>query len=143
MTTILPLQQGLFENDEGGTPRLLANRCPDCDRMFFPRRSFCGVCGSPKLHDVKLAGRGTVLCFSLIDRKPKLAVIDPPYVQAEVVMPEGVHVFTVLDQCAPPEVRIGMHVEMYVAEVNAPSGEGKALAYKFRPATAHMQGGVA
>jgi uncharacterized OB-fold protein len=45
MSTIPPLQEGLFENDEGGTPRLLANRCPACDRVFFPRRSYCGQWG--------------------------------------------------------------------------------------------------
>lgn len=143
MTTILPLQQGLFENDERGSPRLLANRCTDCDRVFFPRRAFCGKCGSPKLQDVSLSGHGKVYGYSLIDRKPKIAVIDPPYVQAEVAMPEGVHVFTVLDQCAPSDVCIGMEVEMYVDEVNAPGGEGKALAYKFRPSASHAQGGAA
>ena len=37
------------------------------------------------------------------------------------------------------DVRIGMEVEVYVDEVPAPSGEGKVLAYKFRPA----QGGAA
>lgn len=141
MTTIPPLQQGLFEPDAAGHPRLLANRCPACNRAFFPRRSYCGQCGAPGLQDLPLAGRGQVHSFSLIDRKSKIAVIDAPYVQAEVRMPEGVHVFTVLDQCAAAEVRIGMDVEMYVGEVNAPGGEGKALAYKFRPVAA--QGGAA
>ena len=139
MRTIPPLQEGLFENDEGGTPRLLANRCPACDRVFFPRRSYCGRCGSPGLEGLRLAGRGELYSYSLIDRKPRLAVIDAPYVQAEVAMPEGVHVFTVLEQCQPADLRVGQQVEMYVGEVNAPSGEGKVLAYKFRP----VQGGAA
>jgi uncharacterized OB-fold protein len=136
MTTHPPLQQGLFEPDTSGTPRLLASRCTACARVFFPVRTYCGKCGASGLQQLQLGGRGRIHSFSVIDRKPKLAVIDAPYVQAEVVLPEGVHVFTVLDQCAPCEVRVDMEVEMYVGEVNAPTGGGKALAFKFRPVTA-------
>lgn len=133
MTSILPLQQGLFEAADGGSQRLIANRCSHCQRVFFPRRAYCGVCGATGLQDLRLAGRGKVYSFSIIDRKSKVSVIDPPYVQAEVAMPEGVHVFTVLDHCKTADVRIAMEVEMYVDEVPAPGGAGKVLAYKFRP----------
>lgn len=139
MSTIPPLQEGLFENDAAGVPRLLANRCAACDRVFFPRRSYCGQCGGADLQPLQLAGRGRVYSHSLIDRKQKIAVIEPPYVQAEIAMPEGVHVFTVLDQVKPGAVQVGMDVEMYVGEVNSPAGEGKVRAYKFKPA----QGGSA
>jgi uncharacterized OB-fold protein len=134
MTTTLQLQQGLFEHGPEGAPRLLASRCAACDRVFFPRRAYCGQCSASGLEAITLAARGQVHSFSVIDRKQKIAVVNPPYVQAEVRMPEGVHVFTVLDQCGTADVRIGMEVEVYVDEVPAPSGEGKVLAYKFRPA---------
>lgn len=133
MSMVPPLQKGLFKFTEDGLPRLLANRCTHCDRIFFPRRTFCGQCCAPDLQDIELSARGRVHCFSLIDRKPKAAVIEPPYLQAEVAMPEGVHVFTVLDHCTASDVHIGMEVEVYVDEVNAPGGSGKAMAYKFKP----------
>ena len=129
------LQKGLFEFEADGIAHLLANRCNECDLTFFPRRVFCGCCGSSSLIVFKLSRAGRVYGFSRVDRKPTYAVIDAPYIEAEVTLPEGVSVFTVLDQCEPFDVYIGMEVEMYVSEVNSPKGDGQVLAYKFRPAS--------
>lgn len=133
-----PLQEGLYATIDGEL-RLMGNTCDACNCVFFPRRQYCGRCSSPVLRDHALSRNGTLHAFSLIDRKPKLAVIDPPYVQAQVEMPEGVHVFTVMGDCEYTQLRIGMPVEMYVGEVPAPSGEGTVGAYMFRP----MSGGGA
>lgn len=131
MPNLPPLQEGLYAAIDG-EPRLMANTCDACARVFFPRRQYCGRCSSPALRDHPLSRRGSLHAFSLIDRKPKLAVIEPPYVQAEVAMPEGVHVFTVLGGCDYAQLRIGMPLEMYLTEVPAPGGEGKVEAYMFR-----------
>lgn len=138
-----PLQRGLFEFGADGLAHLLANRCNQCDLVFFPSRVFCGRCGSSALAGLNLSRVGKVYGFSFIDRKPTYAVIDAPYIQAEVTMPEGVRVFTVLDQCALSDVSVGMEVEMYVGEVSSPKGDGKVLAYKFRPAAVSATGGSA
>ncbi|MBB3009899.1 MULTISPECIES: Zn-ribbon domain-containing OB-fold protein [Cupriavidus] len=132
MPEIPPLQEGLYA-DVDGVPRLLASRCDACDRLFFPRRQYCGRCSSPALRDLALSAHGTLHAWSLIDRRPKLAVIDSPYVQAEVAMPEGVHVFTVLRDCEAAQLRTGLTVEMFVGEIPRPGGEGKVHAYMFRP----------
>lgn len=143
MSVTSPLQQGLFEFGADGSPHLLANRCNECALTFFPRRVYCGRCGGSKLGSLVLSRVGKVFGFSFVDRKPAYAVIDAPYIEAEVTLPEGVHVFTVLDQCKLSEVSVGMAVEMYVSELPAPKGEGKVLAYKFRPVRTHSAGGVA
>jgi uncharacterized protein len=140
---ILPLQEGLFDYDDNGAPRLMANRCDACERVFFPRRTFCSRCGAASLRGIYLGATGSVYGYSIVDRKPKHAVIDPPYIEAEVRMPEGVHVFTVLEGCPMSEVRIGMEVELFVGEVNGPRGVGKALAYKFCPVAPEVHGGAA
>lgn len=139
MNDIPLLQKGLFDTDANGVVHLLANRCERCVRVYFPRRAYCAQCSGSKLTDIRLSRQGRVCGFSLIGRKPAAAVIDPPYIQADVEMPEGVHVFTVLDQCAYAEVTIGMPVEVYVGEVNSPEGDGKALAYRFKPVAAAAQ----
>lgn len=131
MSELPPLQEGLHALFEG-EPRLLANRCDACERVFFPRRQYCGRCASPVLREVTLSRRGRIHAWSLIDRKPKYAVIDPPYVQAEVAMPEGVHVFTVLEGADPAMLRFDQPVEVHLAEVPAPQGEGRVKAYVFR-----------
>lgn len=135
MPDLPPLQEGLYAVIDGA-PRLLANRCDACERVFFPRRQYCGRCSSAALRDLPLSACGTLNAWSLIDRKPKIAVIDPPYVQAEVAMPEGVNVFTVLEGCEVSGLRAGMPLETVVAEVPSPDGEGRVSAYKFRPVRA-------
>lgn len=132
MPDLPPLQEGLYATINGET-HLMASACDTCERVFFPRRQYCGRCSSPTLRDQPLSRTGTLHAFTLIDRKPKLAVIDPPYVQAEVALPEDVHVFTVLGNCKPTELQIGMPLEVYLAPVPAPGGDGQVQAYLFRP----------
>ncbi|MGN5478721.1 hypothetical protein ACTMU2_21965 [Cupriavidus basilensis] len=67
-------------------------------------------------------------------------MIDPPYVQAEVAMPEGVHVFTVLRECETTQLRAGLPVEMFVGEIPGPGGEGMVHAYMFRPVVGERGG---
>lgn len=129
----LPLQEGLTGVDENGNDRLLASRCPDCDLVFFPQRKYCGKCGSHDQPTFFLNGRGTVFGYSLIDRKSQFSIVEPPYVQAEVAMPEGVHVFTVLDQCDISDVKTGMEVEAYVSKVHTDKEGNDIVAYKFKP----------
>lgn len=130
-----PLQEGLYAEIDG-KQRLLASRCDACDRVFFPRRRYCGRCSSMALRDLPLSGRGTLHAWSLIDRKPKLALIAAPYVQADVAMPERVHVFTVLACQDASTLRLGMPVEMFVGELPTPSGDGRVQVYQFRPVVA-------
>ena len=132
MPEMPPLQEGLYAVFEDA-PQLLANRCDACNRVFFPRRQYCGSCSSPTLRSIALSKQGLLYAWSLIDRKPKLALIDPPYVQAEVSMPEGVHVFTLLHPCDVSQLSVGTLLEMYLADVPSPEGGGRLQAYMFRP----------
>ena len=135
MPQMPPLQEGLYTVLDGA-PQLIANRCDACSRVFFPRRQYCGRCSSPALRDIALSRRGSLHAWSLIDRKPKLALIDPPYVQADVSMPEGVHVFTVLHPCDASQLSVGMPLEVYLGDVPSPDGNGRVEAYMFRPVAA-------
>lgn len=128
-----PMQEGLFTIDAAGEYRLVASHCAACNLTFFPKRRFCGRCGSTAVTERLLSRSGTVHAFSVIDRKSKFAMIEPPYVQAEVTTPEGVSVFTVLDGCNPADVRIGMPVELYVGAI-AGGDKGELTTYKYRPA---------
>ncbi|MBI2290079.1 MAG: OB-fold domain-containing protein [Betaproteobacteria bacterium] len=83
--------------------------------------------------EVHLSDRGTVFTFSLIGRKSRFSIIEPPYFQAEVELPEGIHVLTMLDQCAPESVRIGMPVEVYVDKVREHKDGNDVIAFKFKP----------
>lgn len=139
----VPLQPGLIAKDESGCDRLVASQCPHCELVFFPQRKYCGKCGRAQQQQRLLSPQGTVVGFSVIDRKSMYSMIDPPYVQAEVAMPEGVHVFTVLDQCETDAVSVGMGAEVYVGEVGIDKNGNTVEAYKFRPARQELAEGGA
>lgn len=129
----VPIQEGIFVEEAPGRHRLVASRCRACGRFFFPRRRYCAACGRPTLEDVRFAPRGTVATFTCITRKSRYTVVEPPYVEAEVDLPEGISVFTVLGDCAFEEVSVGMAVEVYVEPVTKNAAGADVLAYKFRP----------
>lgn len=129
----VPLQEGLFAQGSDGKYHLIASHCKACELTFFPRRKYCGKCGSSDMDEIGLSDCGKVHTFCLIDRKSKFAIIEPPYIQAEIEMPEGVHVFTVLDKCDPQTVTIGMAVQVYVEKVKQDEEGNDVVAYKFRP----------
>ena len=131
----VPLQEGLTQQDAYGKDHLVASRCSSCDLVFFPKRKYCGKCSSSEQQELLLGGQGTVFAFSLIDKKSQFTIIEPPYIQAEVAMPEGVHVFTVLDQCDIKSVTTGMQVQAYVGKVKEDKDGNDVVAYKFRPVT--------
>ena len=131
---IIPLQEGLFEQGSDGKYHLLASRCNSCRRTFFPKRKYCGKCGSPdSVEVITLSDRGKVFSFTQIDRKSMYTIIEPPYMEAEVEMPEGVNIFTVLDKCDPQKVDFGMEVEIYVDKVKQDEQGNDVIAFKFKP----------
>lgn len=124
------LQDGLYRA-EGEECRLIGNRCLTCVRVFFPKRARCARCSTPDLAEVSLSRTGRIGAFSLIDRQPADAWIRAPYIQAEIEMPEGVSVFTVLDAPSLEAVDFGMEAELAFMTVEGP--QGAFTAYVFRP----------
>jgi uncharacterized protein len=130
---IKPLQEGLFTTGDDGKYHLLASRCESCKLTFFPKRKYCGKCGSEGITEILLSDRGKVFTFSRIDRKSSASLIEPPYMEVEVEMPEGVHVFTVLDKCDFEAVNFGMDVEVYVDKIKQDEEGNDVVAFKFKP----------
>ena len=125
-----PLQGGLFHIDPEG-PALMGNRCAPCDRVFFPRRDWCACCSSPILDEVTLSRTGKIGAFSLIDRQPADAWVSAPYVQAEIELPEGVSVFTVLHPADTAALSIGQTARLELRAL--PTPDGTRAVYVFAP----------
>ncbi len=130
----VPLQEGLFEMGGDGKYHLVASRCKSCKLTFFPKRKYCGKCGSADVEVFHLSDRGKVYTFSQVDRKSIYTIIEPPYMEADVEMPEGVHIYTILDQCDFKAVDFGMEVEVYVDKVKQDEAGNDVIAFKFKPA---------
>ena len=118
----------------GEEPALEGSRCPQCGDTFYPPRHICLSCYHEGLDTVALSNRGVLWTFTIARMAPPGSLATAPYVIAQVQLPEGVVVPTVLTDVDPESVRIGMPLELVVekALVNAEGNE--VMAFKFRPA---------
>ena len=137
----LSLNERLFRLDEAtGKPHLIASRCSQCGYIFFPRRTLCAACGSGGLEETVLSGGGRIWSYSVAYQAPPGAVVRPPYVIAQVELPERVLVFALITDCAPEEARIGMEVEITPVKVAADDEGRDIMAFAFRPVAAKEAG---
>ncbi|USX54927.1 Zn-ribbon domain-containing OB-fold protein [Lentzea sp. HUAS12] len=101
-----PFLRGLMEG------RLLGQRCPSCEKVYFPPRPACPTDGVPTTDQVELADRGTITTFCVVNVPFLGQRIPPPYVSAYVLL-DGADIpfLHLLLGVAPEDVRMGMRVE--------------------------------
>jgi uncharacterized OB-fold protein len=95
--------------DEG---RILAQRCPTCDKVYVPPRSACPTDGTPTEGEVELSGLGTITTFCIVNVPFLGQKITPPYVSAYVLL-DGADIALLHLILGVPadEVRMGMRVK--------------------------------
>ncbi len=101
-----PFLRGLMEG------RLIAQRCPACEKVYFPPRPACPTDGVPTTDPVELSDRGTITTFCVVNVPFLGQRIPPPYVSAYVLL-DGADIpfLHLLLGVAPQDVRMGMRVE--------------------------------
>jgi uncharacterized protein len=101
-----PFLRGLMEG------RLIAQRCPACEKVYFPPRPACPTDGVPTTDQIELADRGTVTTYCVVNVPFLGQRIPPPYVSAYVLL-DGADIpfLHLLLGVAPEDVRMGMRVE--------------------------------
>jgi uncharacterized OB-fold protein len=101
-----PFLRGLMEG------RLIAQRCPECSKVYFPPRPACPTDGVPTTDRIELSDRGTVTTFCVVNVPFLGQRIPPPYVSAYVLL-DGADIpfLHLLLGVAPEDVRMGMRVE--------------------------------
>lgn len=120
-------------DDPNQPASLEGSRCPECGATFYPPRYVCLACYRQGLEAVALSRRGTVHTFTVARMAPPGALVQAPYVIAQVRLPENVIVATVLTDVEPEKVRIGMPVELVVQKVTVDVEGNEVVAFKFRP----------
>ncbi|TDD58525.1 Zn-ribbon domain-containing OB-fold protein [Actinomadura rubrisoli] len=95
---------------------LALQRCSDCGRFVHFPEPACPYCGGTELPYETVGGRGAVHTFSVVHRTflPGFAT---PYIVAWVDLPEGARAFGDVTGCPPEDVRVGMPVEVYFADL--------------------------
>ncbi|GLY47492.1 OB-fold nucleic acid binding domain-containing protein [Lentzea sp. NBRC 102530] len=101
-----PFLRGLMEG------RLLGQRCPSCEKVYFPPRPACPTDGVPTTDQVELADHGTITTYCVVNVPFLGQRIPPPYVSAYVLL-DGADIpfLHLLLGVAPEDVRMGMRVE--------------------------------
>ncbi|GHH28439.1 Zn-ribbon domain-containing OB-fold protein [Lentzea cavernae] len=101
-----PFLRGLMEG------RLIAQRCPSCEKVYFPPRPACPTDGVPTTDQIELTDRGTITTFCVVNVPFLGQRIPPPYVSAYVLL-DGADIpfLHLLLGVAPEDVRMGMRVE--------------------------------
>jgi uncharacterized OB-fold protein len=66
--------------------RLLGRRCPSCQRVLFPARSFCDRCHVATDEWVEVGQRGTLEMFTIVYEPFPGMRVKPPYVLAYVLL---------------------------------------------------------
>jgi uncharacterized OB-fold protein len=92
--------------------RIVAQRCPTCQKVYVPPRSACPSDGTPTTDEVELPHTGTVTTFCIVNVPFLGQRIKPPYVSAYVLLDGADIAFLHLILDIPAEeVRMGMRVE--------------------------------
>jgi uncharacterized OB-fold protein len=92
--------------------RLVAQRCPQCRKVYIPPRGACPTDGVPTEEEIELPDRGTVTTFCIVNVPFLGQRITPPYVAAYVLLDGADIAFLhLILGCPADEVRMGMRVE--------------------------------
>ncbi len=117
----------------GESPALVGSRCPSCGEHFYPPRYVCLNCYQEGLDEVALSTHGELWTYTVARMALPGTLTAAPYVIAQVRLPEGVQVATVLADVDPEAVRIGMPLELAVEKASTDSEGNDVMTFKFRP----------
>ncbi len=112
---------------------LMGSKCTECGRYFFPQRKRCAHCAEPTTEPVELSKEGVLSSYSLLTRKPKYCLVDPPYILGEVSIPEGIVIYAVIHSTDPEALEMGQTVRLDTVEIENDENDGSVIAYRFAP----------
>lgn len=130
------VQPGLFHYPlANGEPLgLLANRCENCGRTFFPRRVLCPCCfDNGSLEDITLNKRGIVYACTVV-HIPSPVGIETPYAYGYVEIPaNNIRVFALFTGDDPYSFTPGREVELVLEPIRVDQHGKHIIGYKFKP----------
>lgn len=130
----VPLRRGLFRIPEepGAKPYLIASKCGNCGKYFFPTRVVCLNCGKRELEEVALGGKGKLYTYTIAQQQLPGALMKVPYAIAGIAMDEGCQVHTVVTEDWE-SLDIDMDMEVYFEKIREDAEGNEQIVYKFRP----------
>ena len=130
----VPLKEGLFRlPSPEGEGYLIGSKCRSCEETFFPRRLYCAKCTSSDMEEVALSRRGKLESFTISRGVPPGSVMTAPYGLAQIRLPEGTLVTTVVADCDLEALDIGMDMELVFEKIEEDEEGNEVVAFKFKP----------
>jgi len=126
----------IFEppSSPGGQAHLIGSRCKSCGGYTLPRKMVCFRCGGDMEVAPLPSTKGKLYSFTLNQQPMPGSAIMPPYIIAQVLLPEGVIVETVLTDADFDSLEIGRDVEMVVEKLKEDEEGNDVITFKYRPA---------
>jgi uncharacterized OB-fold protein len=118
--------------DPRDPPRLLGVECASCGARYAGKRAICLECAGRDLQPCLLSPTGRVGTFTVVHQKPPGAVVEPPYVIAQVMLDDGPAVTSVLTGIDPAEAKVGLPVQMTLIEIRRDDDGNSVVAHAFR-----------
>jgi len=128
---------GLFSETEEG-PRLLGTRCTVCGTHYFPRTTRCTNphCRSEAVEEAMLGPKATLFSYTVQHYAPPAPFrYDQPFQPYGVGLAEleqGLRVVGLL-KMAPPDIRIGMALELVLDRLASDDQGRDVITWKFAP----------
>ena len=112
----------------GADGQLRIARCQSCSTYMHPPQPVCRHCHSRDVEFSPVSGDGIVYSWT-VNRYPWSPTMTPPYIIAEVELPEqaGLRLITNIVDCPIEDIHIGLPVEVVFAQ------SGEAFIPLFRP----------
>lgn len=121
------IRDDLFKETSEGIA-IVGNRCPACDRSFFPKADFCTQCLNNNLEELVLSRRGALYSYT-ITRVP-VGRYPIPHAIGMITLPEKVRITAPLIM-GKEEFKIGAEMEMEITPLWS-EGDRDIIGYKFK-----------
>ena len=116
-------------------PVLQGSLCRSCRKVSFPRKTICPGCLSKEsMEEVALSRQGELYSFSVAHVAPE--GFKAPYAFGLVVLPEGLRLFSILQDCEPFDevLKIGLQLQLDLGAIVKNEDGEDVFSYVFKPA---------
>jgi 3-hydroxybutyryl-CoA dehydrogenase len=120
--------EGMFTEADGGV--LLANKCKDCGKVFFPKRHVCAGCGASDMDEVLLRDGAKLYTYTTVQMP--IHKYKPPFTLGWVEFPEGVRVMSQIKDWDKQPLKIGMEMKLVIDTLWEEETK-EVIGYKFQP----------
>ena len=132
-----PIKEGWLHipDAEDKEAYLIGSRCTICGYTSFPKMSACPICKREGvMEQIPLSNRGKLDTFTVAQQAP--AGFTAPYIQAYVLLPEGVKIFTLLKgvELRDDALQIGQDMEFVMDKIRDDENGNEIIGWKYRPA---------